>query len=520
MKIAVLFGSFNPMTNAHLAVMHAAMKQLAADKGLFVATNGQYLRRKTVKLDDPFYLTEDERKSVIESVCDGKSLSFCGFELGGINPSRYKTLCRIQKQYPDAEIYELMGADKVHTLYKSAHADEYLRDFRFAVFRRNGIDVEQMLADEPALCRYREAFTLLPALETDSEVSSTTVRQRFFAGDDYTDLVPSAAADVLVAHKPSDFTITYEERMKTLMRSGRFGPRRACKEVYHDNAQLFRQWREGTSDLDFGDYDRFLSDTRLYTDEYSVADVGTTYAVTETGCINCDCVDVAQRLIAMGYDPAILNLASAKSPGGGYHEGFAAQEESLCHSSTLSVSLYQYGSPRYKHIRESGVPVKPVGYPLDINFGGVYTPNVTFFRGGKSQFFAMREQPFSCDVITVAALSFNGRSEFSGVNELTFRSDDGGFTPDGEAIMLNKIRTIFRLGVEHGKDALVLGAFGCGAYRLPVLSVVRLFRQVMNEAEFAGKFRLLVFAIMENSRKPHGLEGKFADFYREFGTFR
>lgn len=85
--------------------------------------------------------------------------------------------------------------------------------------------------------------------------------------------------------------------------------------------------------------------------------------------------------------------------------------------------------------------------------------------------------------------------------------------------MLNKIRTIFRMGVEHGRDALILGAFGCGAYKLPVSDVVRLFRRVMDEPEFAHKFRLITFAILESSRKPNGLNGKFADFYREFGAY-
>ena len=75
------------------------------------------------------------------------------------------------------------------------------------------------------------------------------------------------------------------------------------------------------------------------------------------------------------------------------------------------------------------------------------------------------------------------------------------------------------MGVEHGKDALILGAFGCGAYKLPCNAVAEMFRQVMDEPEFAGKFRLLVFAILERPRKPHGLDGKFADFYREFGSY-
>lgn len=102
MKIAVLFGSFNPFTNAHMAAMKTAVEALQADKGFFVATNGQYLRKKTVKRGDPFYLTEEERREIIEKTCAGEEkFSFWGFEMGGINPARYKTLCKIQKQYPE-----------------------------------------------------------------------------------------------------------------------------------------------------------------------------------------------------------------------------------------------------------------------------------------------------------------------------------------------------------------------------------------------------------------------------------
>jgi uncharacterized protein (TIGR02452 family) len=345
------------------------------------------------------------------------------------------------------------------------------------------------------------------------------VRKRFYAGEDCSDMIPAAAVEVLARHDPSEFTTSFSERMQVIMKDGRFGMRKAGKEVYQANGSIFRAWKDGTADIDFGDRQAFLDNTKLYTKCYSVADQGTVFASTETGCINADCVDVAEHLLEQGYSPAILNLASAKSPGGGYHEGYAAQEESLCHSSNLSLSLYQYGSAKFKHIRECGVPTKETGYPLDRNFGGIYTPDVTFFRNSRAKFFALRERVFRCDVITVAALSFNGRTEFCGVEEISYRAADGGFTPDGEEIMLNKIRTIFRMGVEHGKDALVLGAFGCGAYKLPSDEVVRQFRQVMNEPEFAGKFRLLVFAIMESTKKPNGVSGKFAPFYQEFGSF-
>ena len=517
MKICVLFGSFNPLTNAHVAAMKTAVEAIGADLGLFVATNGQYLKRKTVKIDDPFYLSEDERKEIIEQACFSEShLEFWGYELGGINPSRFKTLCKIQKQYPDAEIYEIQGADKVHTLLKSSHGEEYVGKFRFVVFERYGIDLDAMFSENPVLDALRDSFVILPPLE---EISSTEVRNRFYAGKDFSNLVPPVVVELMGKYTPADFSISFEERMKVKMASGRFGRQNARKEVYKLNTQIFHDWQNGTSDIDFGDHRAFLAGAKLYKKPFDVSDMGTVYESTVTGCINADCMDVAEQLIAQGYNPAILNLASAKRPCGGWDAGMGAQEESLCFSSTLSQSLYQFGDPKYKNVRDSGVPVREIGYPHDINYGGIYSPSVTFFRNNISKYYTLRGKSFKCDVITVAALCFNGKSHYAGINELSYKAEDGGFTPEGKEIMLNKIRTIFRMGVEHGNDALVLGGFGCGAYALLPSAVAPLFRIVMEEPEFKNKFKLIVFAILERPRRPQGYEGHFAPFYEEFGAF-
>ncbi len=521
MKIAVLFGSFNPMTNAHITMMETAAMQLGADLGLFVATNGKYLRRKTVKINDPFYLTEQERENIITKVCEGHDkLAFWGFEMGGISPRRYKTLCKIQSEYPGAEIYEIQGADKLRSIPKLRDANDYIEYTRFAVFKRNDIDIDSLFERTPLLSEHKSAFTFLPPLQAEAEISSTMVRKHFYSGADYSNLIPTAAAETLSSHNPSDFNIDFADRMKLIMQSSRFGEVMARKEIYIDNAKLFANWQNGSENIDFGDFNRFLDDTKHYSLPYDVSAIGEKYPTTETGCINIDCVDLAEHLLSLGYNPAILNLASAKRPGGKYDQGSTAQEESLCCSSNLSLSLYQFANQqKLKCARNSGVPQRKIGYPFDRNFGGIYTPNVTFFRNGKSKFFSLREKPFRCDVISVAALSFNGRGEFSDINEVSYRAADGGFTPEGESIMLNKIRTILRMGIEHGKDSLILGAFGCGVYRLPIPEVVRLFRSVFEEQEFAGKFRLLVFAILEPRKGPTEADGKFADFYKAFGEY-
>ena len=315
--------------------------------------------------------------------------------------------------------------------------------------------------------------------------------------------------------------LPFPDRVKILLNGSHYDKKRARLAVYEENKRLFLEWKAGSTELKFGDYQEYLDGAKLYSQYCCVDNKSIYYASTQTGCINADCVDVAQRLMSMGYKPAILNLASAKHPGGGYHHGTSAQEESLCRSSNLILSLYQYADPeKMPCVAENGVPVKQIGYPLDINYGGIYTPNVTFFRNGQSKCFSLREKPFQCDVITVAALSFTGRPDYSGEYETKFRSPSGGFTEEGEEIMLNKIRTIFRMGAEHEKDALVLGAFGCGAYQLPIPEVVRLFKTVINEPEFANKFRVLVFAILEKTKGENGKYGKFGEFYKAFGEYK
>ena len=520
MKIAVLFGAFNPMTNAHVSALKKAVEILDAEKGLFVATNGQYLKRKTVKIGDAFYLTEEERKQVIDEVCQNEpKLEFGGFELGGINPNRYKTLSKIQKQYPNAKLYEVMGNDKLRTLTMSKYADDYLSNVHFAVFSRLEIDVDELFNNNEALDKYRDSFVFLPAINEGLNVSSTEVRRRFYNGEDYSDIVPSATLKILSKYKPSDFNISFAERMQVIMKTGRFGENNARKEVYKENLKLFHNWGNGVDEIGLGNYQSFLDGAKLYSKEYSVDNIKPYYPETQTGCINLDCVDVAEYLIKNGYNPAILNLASAKRPCGGYDEGMGAQEESLCRSSNLSLSLYQFGDPKYKNVRESGVTIKEIGYPHDTNYGGIYTPNATFFRNNRDKYYTLRDNTFKCDVITVAGLSFNGRTDYSYANELAYCSESGGFTLEGTEIMLNKIRTIFRMAIEHGKNSIVLGALSCGAYKCPPEEVSKQFRTVIEEPEFKNKFKLLVFAILEKPRKPHGFDGKFAPFYNEFGTF-
>lgn len=209
---------------------------------------------------------------------------------------------------------------------------------------------------------------------------------------------------------------------------------------------------------------------------------------TEIIVENKDCIEVAKRLVAEGYKPAMLNFASAGHPGGGVENGARAQEETICRRSTLARSIYTFDwryARNYHYTYRKGN-----NYPLDnLNFSAIYSPDVTFFREGLDCTFM--EDPFQCAVITCAALNLNGRHRL----KLT---DDGNMPPQAKAITANKIRTIFRLALRHHHDALVLGAFGCGAFRNPPEEMASIFKSVLNEDEFRDRFRLVTFAIIED----------------------
>ena len=223
---------------------------------------------------------------------------------------------------------------------------------------------------------------------------------------------------------------------------------------------------------------------------------------TETEVINDDCIIVAKALKDKGFNPAVLNMASRQNPGGGVLNGAGAQEENLFRRTNLFLSMYPFAP----YAEEYGLEKSTHHYPLDQNFGGVYTPDACVFRGLEQDGYPLLEEWFNLSFISVPAM-----------NRPTLGAD-GKIIPEQVAGIKNKMRTLFRIGLLKGHDSLVLGAWGCGAFRNPPAQIARLFHEVMEESEFKNKFRKIVFAIIEdhNSKKSHNPEGNLLPFQREF----
>lgn len=262
-------------------------------------------------------------------------------------------------------------------------------------------------------------------------------------------------------------------------------------------------YTENKEKVIFDKTDAMVAGTRFYSTEFSVRDIAPNEEQTIIEVVNADCIDEGVRLLNMGYNPAVLNMANRQNPGGGVTQGAGAQEETIFRRTDLFRSLYQFAP----YAAQYGISRSSFQYPLDRNYGGIYSPCVTLFRANEKCGYKLLAQPLKMAFISVAGMN---RPEL---------------TPDGMIVdslvepIKNKIRTILRIGLRHGHDSLVLGALGCGAFRNPPRHVARLFHEVLDEAEFAKKYRRIVFAILEdhNSYKGHNTAGNYLPFKQEFG---
>lgn len=202
---------------------------------------------------------------------------------------------------------------------------------------------------------------------------------------------------------------------------------------------------------------------------------------------------------------AILNFANPIEPGGGVLRGANAQEEYLCRASNLyncltsekATEFYEYHQRNRNNIFSDKI---------------IYCPNVQFFKKDvlKNKY-TFEEYPdfiqqytddfITADVITCAAPYWHNEIDIS-ENELL-------------EIMKKRVTNIFEAAIENKIEALILGAFGCGAFRNPPHIVAESFRQVLLSERYINSFKEVVFAIKRTGSFCPNIEAfevKFLEF--------
>lgn len=211
------------------------------------------------------------------------------------------------------------------------------------------------------------------------------------------------------------------------------------------------------------------------------------------GCLNRDSFSAARQqyknfsyMFWKDTKPIlVLNLANPVHPGGAVRRGARAQEEDLCRSSSLLLSLESEHAAKY--------------YEYNRNLGSymgsdamIFTPEVEIIRDENGE---LLDETVIVSVLTCAAPMVTQGKEGMSENEY-------------QDMVYNRIKGMLKCAAYFGYKNLVLGAWGCGAFGNDAHVVSDLFCKALKKMEF----RRIDFAILDQTDTQYN----FKEFYRNF----
>jgi nicotinamide-nucleotide adenylyltransferase len=193
-NLALLPGSFNPPTAAHLLLAERALRE-GFDRVLLL------LARHTVG-KQPSGLIPEDRLMAMRAVCDGKVGVAASSH--GLYADQAEAAHRL---YPDAEITFLVGSDKVAQIFephwypdREEALDRLFTHARLVVAPRSDQgEILKRALNAPDNRRWADRVSVLRLHPAVSDLSSTRVRGLLHAGADPAGLVPPGVAELLAA---------------------------------------------------------------------------------------------------------------------------------------------------------------------------------------------------------------------------------------------------------------------------------------------------------------------------------
>lgn len=190
------------------------------------------------------------------------------------------------------------------------------------------------------------------------------------------------------------------------------------------------------------------------------------YPETRVQVANVTTLVAARRLTDPNDRVLALHFANGIHPGGGFLNGARAQEEVLCPSSALYATLY--GDAMY-----AAHSVRPQPDSTD---WAILSPDVPVFRPDDGR---PLDRPWSPSFLTCAAPYAPAIGQ-----------------PLAGDLLQVRIHCALAIAEAYGYPALVLGAWGCGAFGNDPAHTARDFHGALAGA-FGGAFQGVVFAIAD-----------------------
>lgn len=194
-KIGLMGGTFDPIHYGHLLIAENAYEQFRLDEVIFMPT-GTSPHKDSGKI-----LDANERMELIRlAIQDNPHFSCSDYEITkeGICYT-YLTLRDFQKQFQDADLYFIMGADSLAYFDSWRCPDEISRLSTILAAVRDGLDLDQLLPIRDSL--EQKYNTRIGFINTPNfSVSSHMIRQRLAKQQTVRYLIPDAVEAYLKQH--------------------------------------------------------------------------------------------------------------------------------------------------------------------------------------------------------------------------------------------------------------------------------------------------------------------------------
>ncbi|MFP7494298.1 nicotinate (nicotinamide) nucleotide adenylyltransferase [Terribacillus saccharophilus] len=198
-KIGIYGSSFDPITNVHLWTASTVAHRCKLDKVIFLPCSS---KRK----DKHLHTTDDHRWKMVQmAIQDNERYIADKYEMEqeAWNVYTEQTLTHFKEIYPDDEIYFIMGADLLVDIGagKWGNTEALVRDNRFIVMARNGIDMLKEISHSPLLRNHDDGRTFhLLDKGLAMEISSSYIRDEFAVGGEPRYLLPESCYRYIKEH--------------------------------------------------------------------------------------------------------------------------------------------------------------------------------------------------------------------------------------------------------------------------------------------------------------------------------
>ena len=176
---------------------------------------------------------------------------------------------------------------------------------------------------------------------------------------------------------------------------------------------------------------------------------------------------------------ALLDFASYKEPGGKFIEGAMAQEEAICHRSTL------YNVLKDKKFMEGFY--KPNASRLNralYNDNMIIARDIMFFSKDQDPSLETLKRVRYADVIVAAAPNIGAAKRYGFISA----------AKDIQAVISQRVNAVMDTAAYFGYKHLILGAFGCGVFGCDPEMVAAAFHDWI-EANGTSSIEYILFAI-------------------------